>query len=353
MMEDGKEPTGSMGDDTPLACFSDYPFRSFNDFFRQKFAQVTNPPIDSLREKIVMSLNTGFGEIHNILDEAPEHAKRIKTTSPILTQTKLSVLKSFGDENSPRFESDYKNATYSTAFKSDLKKSLEELTDKIVEDVREGVRIIFLDDSTLNSEEKTMPMAMVIGRLHKKLLDAKLRHLTSIVALTSEVTNPHDAAVMIAYGATAIYPYLLFKTVCKICDEKNLNRDDALFNVHSALNKGILKIMSKMGISTIASYRNSALFDIIGLSSEVQEECFIGSKTEVKHCFRDLLTKTLKKDSLSDIKKRSKKKNFYQAELSNREKVKSITKLHLRLQEHSSKQSSQAKKLIMKRLKNL
>ena len=279
MIEDAKEPTGSMGDDTPLACFSDYPFRSFNDFFRQKFAQVTNPPIDSLREKIVMSLNTGFGEIHNILDEAPEHAKRIKTTTPILTQTKLNVLKSFGDETSPRFESDYKNATYSTTFKDNLKESLEKLTDKIVEDVKNGVRIIFLDDSGVDKEHKTIPMAMVIGRLHKKLLDNKVRHLTSIVAMTSEVTNPHDAAVMIAYGATAIYPYLLFKTVCQICDEKGLNRDDALFNVHSALNKGILKIMSKMGISTIASYRNSALFDIIGLSNEIQQECFIGSKT--------------------------------------------------------------------------
>ena len=280
MIEDAKEPTGSMGDDTPLACFSDYPFRSFNDFFRQKFAQVTNPPIDSLREKVVMSLNTGFGEIHNILDEAPEHAKRIKTSSPILTNIKLDVLKSFGDENSPRFEKEYKNKTYSTTFKNDLKKSLEELTDKIVEDVKNnGVRIIFLDDSNLNKEYKTIPMAMVIGRLHKKLIDNKLRHLTSIVAITSEVINPHDAAVMIAYGASAIHPYLLFKTVCQICNEKNLNRDDALFNVHSALNKGILKIMSKMGISTIASYRNSALFDIIGLSKEIQQECFIGSKT--------------------------------------------------------------------------
>ncbi len=279
MIEDAKEPTGSMGDDTPLACFSDYPFRSFNDFFRQKFAQVTNPPIDSLREKIVMSLNTGFGEIHNILDEAPEHAKRIKTSTPILTQTKLNVLKSFGDETSPRFESDYKNATYSITFKNNLKESLEKLTDKIVEDVKNGVRIIFLDDSGVDKEHKTLPMAMVIGRLHKKLLDNKVRHLTSIVAMTSEVTNPHDVAVMIAYGATAIYPYLLFKTVCQICDEKGLDRDDALFKVHSALNKGTLKIMSKMGISTIASYRNSALFDIIGLSNEIQQECFIGSKT--------------------------------------------------------------------------
>ncbi|GAX87640.1 glutamate synthase (NADPH/NADH) large chain [Lebetimonas natsushimae] len=278
MMKDAKEPTGSMGDDTPLACFSDYPFRSFNDFFRQKFAQVTNPPIDSLREKIVMSLNTGFGEIHNILDEAPEHARRIKTTSPILTQTKLKVLKSFGDEESPRFEKDYKNKTYSTVFKENLKESLEKLTDEIVEDVRGGIRIIFLDDRNLDKDHKLIPMSMVIGRLHKKLIDNKLRHLTSIVAITGEVTNPHDAAVLIAYGASAIYPYLLFKTVVQIAEEENINRETALFNVHSALNKGILKIMSKMGISTIASYRNSALMDIIGLSKEVTDECFIGSK---------------------------------------------------------------------------
>ncbi|WP_024789468.1 glutamate synthase large subunit [Lebetimonas sp. JH292] len=279
MMNDAKEPTGSMGDDSPLACFSNYPFRSFNDFFRQKFAQVTNPPIDSLREKIVMSLNTGFGEVHNILNEAPEHAKRVKTTSPILTQTKLEVLKSFGDENSPKFESDYKNAFYSTLFKNNLKGTLEKLTDKIVKDVKNGVRIIFLDDRNIDKDHKAIPMAMVIGRLHKKLLDNKLRHLTSIVAITNEITNPHDAAVLIAYGASAIYPYLLFKTVTQIAKEENIDREDALFNVHSALNKGILKIMSKMGISTIASYRNSALMDIIGLSEEITKECFIGSKT--------------------------------------------------------------------------
>ena len=276
---DGKEPTGSMGDDTPLACFSDYPFRSFNDFFRQKFAQVTNPPIDSLREKIVMSLNTGFGEIHNILDEVPEHAKRIKSTSPILTQSKLEVLKSFGDEHSPRFEACYKNKTYESTFENNLKESLEKLTDEIVQDVKEnGIRFIFLDDCKIDERKKAIPMAMLIGRLHKKLLDNKVRHLTSIIAMTSEVVTPHDAAVLIAYGASAIYPYMLFKTVCKICDEEGWDRDEALFKTHSALNKGILKIMSKMGISTVASYRNSGLFDVIGLSKEMVSECFLGSK---------------------------------------------------------------------------
>ncbi len=278
LMVDGKEPTGSMGDDTPLACFSNYPFRSFNDFFRQKFAQVTNPPIDSLREKIVMSLNTGFGELHNILDEGSEHAKRIKATSPILTQAKLKVLSCFGDESSPKYESYYKNKTYSTTFKSNLKESLDKLTSDIAQDVKDGVRIIFLDDRDLSESEKTMPMAMVIGRLHKRLLDENVRHLTSIVAISSEVLSAHDAAVFLAYGVTAIYPYMLFKTVCDNAEANNISKEDALFNVHSALNKGILKIMSKMGIAAVASYRNSALFDIIGLKKELVDECFIGSK---------------------------------------------------------------------------
>jgi len=280
LVKDGKEPTGSMGDDAPLACFSNYPYRSFNDFFRQKFAQVTNPPIDSLREKVVMSLNTGFGELHNILTEDPVHAKRVKATSPILTQTKLQVLKSFGDEKSPKFEADYKYRAYSTTFKSGLKNALEELVETIAQDVKNsGVRIIVLEDYAIDEETKSMPMALVIGRLNKKLIDEKIRHLTSIVAVSAEVVTAHDAAVLIAYGATAIHPYLLFKTVCHISAEDNIERDEALFKVHSALNKGILKIMSKMGIATVASYRNSSLFDIIGLKSEVAKECFMGSKT--------------------------------------------------------------------------
>ena len=279
MMTEGKESTGSMGDDTPLACFSNYPFRSFNDFFRQKFAQVTNPPIDSIRERVVMSLNTGFGEIHNILDENPEHAKRLKSSSPILTQTKLEVLESFGNQASPRFEACYKNRYYTTTFESNLKEALENLVSKISDDVKnDGIRIVFLDDRKLSKELKIIPMTLLIGRLHKKLIDDGVRHLVSIVAITSEMITSHDASVMIAYGATAIYPYMLFKVSYDIAKEDGLNVNDALFNIHSATNKGILKIMSKMGIATIASYRNSALFDVIGISQEIMDECFIGSE---------------------------------------------------------------------------
>ncbi|BCD67799.1 glutamate synthase large subunit [Nitratiruptor sp. YY09-18] len=280
MIKEGKEAVGSMGDDTPMAAFSDKQ-RNFTDFFKQKFAQVTNPPIDPIREKIVMSLNTGFGEIHNILDEDPSHAIRLKAVSPILIKEKMDVLLSYGDPKHPRYQECYKNRIFSTSFEKDLKGSLEKLTDEIVRSVKEdGVRIIVLDDRELSPHKKTIPMAMVIGRLNKKLLDAKVRHLVSIVAATAEVQDSHSAAVMIAYGASAVYPYLLFATVYERLKKQNLTQfelKNRFKNVFNALNGGFLKIMSKMGISTIASYRNSALFDVLGLSEEIVNECFHGS----------------------------------------------------------------------------
>ncbi|WP_456380796.1 glutamate synthase large subunit [Hydrogenimonas sp.] len=280
MVKDGKEPTGSMGDDTPLAAFSKVQ-RSFTDFFKQKFAQVTNPPIDPIREKVVMSINTGFGEIHNILDEDPDHAQRLKTTSPILTYEKLEVLKSFGNEKHPRYRACYKNRTYSTTYEENLKGSLEDLIYDIVEDVKnDGVRIVIFEDKGLNEKSKTIPMAMAVGRLNYALLDAGVRHLVSIVAVTGEVVDSHSTACLLAYGASAVYPYMLYATVYRLLAKKKLS-DYEMRNefkkVHAALGAGILKIMSKMGISTVASYRNSALFDVLGLSEDIVEDCFRNS----------------------------------------------------------------------------
>ncbi|RUM67523.1 MAG: glutamate synthase large subunit, partial [Sulfurospirillum sp.] len=189
MMKDGKENTGAMGDDTPLAAFSNRQ-RSFSDFFKQKFAQVTNPPIDPIREKVVMSLNTGFGEIRNILSEDPDHAIRLKAISPILMEEKYNVLLSFGDENHPRYRKEYKNRTFSTLFERDLKGSLERLVGEIVQSVREDdVRIIILDDRCSTRNMKYIPMVMVVGRLNKVLLDERLRHLTSTIAITAEAVD--------------------------------------------------------------------------------------------------------------------------------------------------------------------
>ena len=284
MIIDSKEAVGSMGDDTPLAAFSSKQ-RCFTDYFKQKFAQVTNPPIDSIREKVVMSLNTGFGEVHNILDEIPSHAHRLKSISPIITREKLDVLKSFGDKKSPRYQAFYHNTTFSTAYTNSLKASLDSLVSKVISSVKnDGTRIIILDDFEFSSENKIIPMAMVVGRLNIALLEEKIRHLTSIICITGEVVDSHSAAVLIGYGASAIYPNLLFATAVEkieVSNVINMECSEAIKAVHGAINGGLLKIMSKMGIATVASYRNAGLFDVLGLADEIVKDCFVNSNSEL------------------------------------------------------------------------
>jgi len=276
MIAEGKETTGAMGDDTPIAAFSTEQ-RNFTDFFKQKFAQVTNPPIDPIREKTVMSLNTGFGEMRNILSDDAAHAKRLKTVLPVMSAEKFAILKEFGDEKNEKYDPVYKARCYDTTYETDLRSSLNRVIDTIINDVRhEGVRTIILDDRGLNDETKVIPMLMLIGRLSQVLLEERLRHFTSIVAVTGEVFDPHSAACMIGYGAAAIYPYLLYYTVEQLSEDV-YDRKMNLKRFRRAMGAGLLKIMSKMGISTISSYRNSKLFDAIGLSSQIVEECFRGT----------------------------------------------------------------------------
>ncbi|CAA6826690.1 MAG: Glutamate synthase [NADPH] large chain (EC [uncultured Sulfurovum sp.] len=277
MLAEGKETTGSMGDDTPIAAFSNEQ-RNFTDFFKQKFAQVTNPPIDPIREKTVMSLNTGFGETQNILADSAVHAKRLKTVLPVMSAAKFSLLQEFGDEQDEKYDPSYKVGQYDTTYTEDLKASLDLLVQKIVVDVRDnGVRTVILDDRALNENNKVMPMLMVVGRLSQELLANDVRHLASIVAATGEVFDPHSAACMLAYGAASIFPYLLYYTIREIEGESD-ELVHTLRRFRRAMGAGLMKIMSKMGISTISSYRNSRLFDAIGLSEEIVADCFEGTR---------------------------------------------------------------------------
>ncbi|PLX77406.1 MAG: glutamate synthase large subunit [Desulfuromonas sp.] len=280
MLREGKEPTGSMGDDTPQAAFSEKQ-RNFSDFFRQKFAQVTNPPIDPYREKVVMSTTIGIGEIGNPLIETVDRGCRLKSVSPILSRDIFDALLSFGDPKNPRFEACYKYGHFMTGFGGNLEQSLKELGERVVTAVREDkVRVVILDDRCLDDNTRLIPMAMAIGYLNQLLLTEKLRHLTTLVAVTGEVTDAHAACVLIANGAVAIYPWLLYATALNSLERNEASHRMArqgLKNVFDALTKGILKVMSKMGISTVSSYRNSALFDIIGLSNEVVDRCFTSS----------------------------------------------------------------------------
>ena len=279
MITEGKESTASMGDDTPLAAFSNTQ-RNFSDFFKQKFAQVTNPPIDPIREKVVMSLNSGFGEIRNILNDDSTHAKRLKNSSPILSAENLEVILDFGNESDPKYEESYKARVYNTSFTNSLEDSLNTLVKNIIKDIEDnGIRTVILDDRILDSEVKIMPMLMVVGRVNQYLLENKVRHLATIIVASGEVYDSHMAASMIAFGASAIYPYMLYKTVLNIAErkEKEVEIAPLLKKVRKALDSGLLKIMSKMGIATIASYRNSKLFDIIGLDKQIVSDCFDGA----------------------------------------------------------------------------
>ncbi|PIF04837.1 MAG: glutamate synthase large subunit [Arcobacter sp.] len=284
MAEEGKEPTGSMGDDTPLACFSDKQ-RNFTDFFRQKFAQVTNPPIDPYREKVVMSLNTGIGRTYNVLEENELNSKRLKASSPILMKEKFDVLVSFGNQKSKRYDENYKNKTFSTAFQNDLKASLKELYAQIKNAIKnDNISVIILDDRELSNNKKIIPMAMAIGYVRHKLVKDNLASTVSIVAVTSEIYDPHSAAVLFAFGATVLYPYMMYASIVSFYERRDLSTmalQNKLKNSAKAISSGLLKIMSKMGIATMASYRNSSLFDIIGLSDEICDECFTHANTDL------------------------------------------------------------------------
>ncbi|RXK01323.1 glutamate synthase large subunit [Arcobacter sp. CECT 8986] len=284
MAKDGKEPVGSMGDDTPLAAFSKVN-RNFTDFFRQKFAQVTNPPIDPYREKVVMSLETGFGRLQNILDEKENYSKRLKVASPILMKEKYDVLVSFGNSKSPRYDSYYKNKTFYTTFDTDLEGSLKQLAKSVVDSVKnEDVTVVILDDRKVCKSKKLIPMAMAVGYINNILLEEGIRHCVCLVSVTGEAYDPHMAAVLLAFGVTAIYPYLMYGTIVGLYERKGVSKYEMqrlLKNTQKSLNAGLMKIMSKMGISTVASYRNSALFDVIGLSDKIVSECFEGAHSEL------------------------------------------------------------------------
>jgi len=297
MMKDGKEGVGAMGDDTPMAAFSKRQ-RNFSDFFKQKFAQVTNPPIDPIREKVVMSLNAGFGEIRNILEETSEHAKRIKAISPILMQEKIEVLISFGDSTHPRYRDEYKNRVFSTLFEDNLKGSLEDLVFDVVQAVKkDGIRVVLLDDRGMSRTQKPIPMLMIVGKLNQALSAQSIRHKASILPISGEIFDSHSCATLIGFGASAVYPYMLYATTLQECKESQMSSYDtklALKNVNLALNQGLLKIISKMGIATISSYRSSSLFDCLGLSEEIVDECFCDSNTMIPGLSYEDIEKKLK-----------------------------------------------------------
>ncbi|MCH2041338.1 MAG: glutamate synthase large subunit [Saccharospirillaceae bacterium] len=278
MAEGGQEATGSMGDDTPMAVLSSR-VRHVADYFRQQFAQVTNPPIDPLREAIVMSLETCIGGEKNVFDETAEHANRIILTSPVLSPLKFVGLMNTGRDA-------FKHIKLSMAFDPavGLKQAIVDLANKAEQAVRDGNVVLILSDREVTQDQMLIPAPMATGAVHHRLVQKGLRTNGNIVVETGAARDAHHFAVLLGFGATAVYPWLAYDVLTDLHRTNELLGDPLKShqNFRKAIRKGLLKIMSKMGISTIASYRGSQLFEAVGLSKDVVDLCFCGVTSRIE-----------------------------------------------------------------------
>ena len=278
LAESGNEAVGSMGDDTPMAVLSTKE-RSLYDYFRQKFAQVTNPPIDPLREAIVMSLEVDMGPERNLFDVTEDHAKRISLTSPILSQGKFNTLLNLEWDGIELVDID---ATYDPA-NGDLRSAIEALCLSCESAVREGATVLVLSDRNIEGDRLPIHSLIATGAVHHHLIRTGLRADSNIVVETASARDSHHCACLLGFGATAIYPYLAYSIL-----EDQVRRGELLGeptqcykNYRKGLNKGLLKIMSKMGISAVNSYRGAQLFEAVGLNQEVVDVAFTGVASRI------------------------------------------------------------------------
>ncbi|PIT51479.1 glutamate synthase large subunit [Snodgrassella communis] len=269
--ENGQEAVGSMGDDTPFAVLSQRP-RVLFDYFRQYFAQVTNPPIDPLREKHVMSLNTSIGREMSVFFEAEGMSHRVNFQSPVLLYSDMQQLLQLSAEY---YQHHHLDAVYNPNEIS-LKEALVRLCDEAVAAVRNGAVLLVISDRNVSRDAMPIPAVLSVGAIQQRLVETNLRCDANIIVETASARNPHHFAVLIGLGATAVYPYLAYESLARMVSIGAITKPlrQVMINFRDGINKGLYKIISKMGISTISSYRCACLFEAIGFHQEVMELCF-------------------------------------------------------------------------------
>ncbi|RKH39099.1 glutamate synthase large subunit [Corallococcus sicarius] len=284
MAEGGKEPTGSMGTDTPLAVLSDQAPTLFN-YFHQLFAQVTNPPIDPLREALVMTLATALGPEGNTFEETPEQCHRLSLPGPILTNGQLARLANLRGDTG-LFEPRPLSLLYPHAGGSAtaLEVAVERLCMAAVDAVDAGASILVLSDRGVDAAHAAIPALLAVSAVHQRLVRDGTRMYTGIVLETAEAREVHHFACLFAYGVSAVNPYLALDTLRALADSGELkaDADKAQAQYVHALEEGLLKVMSKMGISTLQSYRGSQLFEAVGLQRSLIEKHFTGTPSRVE-----------------------------------------------------------------------
>jgi len=279
LAEGGQEAVGSMGDDTPMAVLSAKQ-RPLYDYFRQQFAQVTNPAIDPLREAIVMSLETCLGRELSVYEETEEHADRVILRSPVLSPAKFRALM---DISRPGYEATVLSLNYDPA-QYNLKQAIAKLCDDAAEQVKAGKVLLVLSDNNLEKGQLPIHALLATGAVHHHLTKVGLRCDANIIVETGTARDSHQIATLIGYGATAVYPYLSYYVLNNLMEtgELQLDTDQAYKGYRKGVDKGLLKILSKMGISTITSYRGAQLFEAVGLADEVVDTCFEGTQSRIQ-----------------------------------------------------------------------
>ncbi|MEE4245047.1 MAG: glutamate synthase large subunit, partial [Kangiellaceae bacterium] len=282
LINQGSEAIGSMGDDTPIAVMSKQN-RNLFDYFRQQFAQVTNPPIDSLREKASMSLETCIGVEYNVFQETTGHAYRVVLDSPLLTPNQFGQLSQLNAKH-------YRRHNICLGFNPDegLADAIKRIVAESVDAINDGVVVLHLTDQALPDEFIPIHPALATGAIHSRLIDSGLRCDCNIIVSSGFVRDPHHFAVLIGLGATAVFPYLTYQLMTQLADDF----DKGVSHYRKGIDYGLRKILSKMGISTIASYRGARLFETLGFASEVNDLCFPAMPSRIEgNSFAELQSK--------------------------------------------------------------
>jgi len=275
----GEEPVGSMGNDVPLACLSDQPQPLFH-YFKQLFAQVTNPPIDPIREDMVMSLTSYIGNERNLLAETPMHCHTLKLEHPILTNRDLEKLRRVS-------QGDFLATTLPLLFPADegakgLERALNQLCRRASLAIQSGYSLLILSDRGLDPDYAAIPSLLALAAVHNHLVREKSRTQVALVIESGEPREVMHFALLIGYGASAVNPYLALETVATAAGESKEAQAKATANFIKAINKGLLKTFSKMGISTLQSYRGAQVFEAIGLTKSVIERYFTGTASRIE-----------------------------------------------------------------------
>lgn len=279
----GYEPLSAMGADWPLAILS-HQSQHLSNYFKQLFAQVTNPPIDPIRERMVMSLNTYLGKDQNLLTETPEHCQKVELESPVLSNAELEKLRAIDKEH-------LQAKTLDIVFRANgeqgkLERALKRICQYSEDAVNDGYSIIILTDRAVNSNHAAIPAMLAVGAVHHHLIRKGLRAKCDIIIETGDARETHHFATLVGYGANAINPYLVTETLVDLQKKRKLDPElstDALFNNYrKGVNGGLLKIFSKMGISTLQSYHGAQIFEALGISKSVVDKYFTGTVSRIQ-----------------------------------------------------------------------